>query len=620
MRILTSIIFSLVFITSFGQITADIVIIGGTPGGITAAIAAAREGRTVAIFDRYSHLGGLPANGLGATDIATRGVTGGLFLDFVNRNLNYYRQTYGEGSKQVTDCSDGYHFEPSVGYSTLQSMINEYPKISVYIMHQFDANPENIIIEDKKISKIRILDRATKTHLWANAKVFIDATYEGDLMAAAGVKYVVGREAQAEYNEVGAGVVYKYWGGPEAEGTTHLADTMIQAYNYRLCLTNDSASRIAIHKPNGYNRSEYQSIVNDVWEGNHTDYRITKITPEQIAENAKRKEKGLPAYTPGLPSGISMVVNMVHLPNKKTDANNQHAAFLSTDLPVENYYWPTADWKWRDSFALRLKNYTLGLLYFIQTDTALPSVFLAKTRPYGLCATEYTDNQFFPRQVYVREGRRMKGRYFFTAKDCLPNSGSSTDRPKVHQSVVTSSHYAFDSHACRKREPNRVHLEGFVSYKNNPYTVPYEVMLPNEVDNLICPVPVSGSHIGFSTLRMEPCWMALGEAAGTAASLSVVNNKPLYQVDIKKMQEKLIDAGAVLVYFADVPSTDSLFKPLQRLALKLEFPTYNFEPNKAIDNETLLNWKKALGVGRTPKKIIIGKTTRAEALWALSKK
>lgn len=571
--------------------SADVVIVGGTPGGIMAGIAAAREGQSVILLERTRHVGGLPANGLGATDIATRGATGGLFLDFVGRVKAHYVKTYGADSPQVKTCSDGYHFEPSVGAIIFAEMLAEQPKLRVLTMRQFDALPENVRVENGRLREIRILNRETQQLETYAAKVFIDATYEGDLAAAAGVPFRMGRESAAEFKEPMAGKIYKLWGGDVGPGSTGEGDKVIQAFNYRLPLTSDPKRRVPIEKPKNYNREEYASLVDDI-----------RNDRAPVPAGYQHWERDW--------NGIGRVVNMVELPNNKTDANNQHAAFLSTDLAEENWAWPVESWAWRDRFADRLRDYTLGLLWFVQNDAALPADFRGRCRQWGLAKDEYADNGHFPRQVYVREGRRMEGEYLFTAHDALRQKTGA--RPPVHADSITASHYALDSHAVRKREPDRVHLDGFFSHPTVPYTVPYRVMLPKRIDGLLVPVAVSGTHVGFSTLRMEPCWMALGEAAGTAAAVSIRTDVPLRKVDIAKVQDALLRRGAVLFYFQDAKPTHPAWPALQKLALKGLFPGWKAQLDQSITAARAAELAAALG--KTPPKVEEGKTTLGEVL------
>ena len=573
----------------------DVVVVGGTPGGIMAAIAASREGKTVALLERSEHIGGLPANGLGATDIATRGATTGLFAEFVGHVRKHYADTYGPQSEQARVCSDGYHFEPHVAALVLDRMLQpERDRVTVLTRRQFDALPRNVDMEGGTIRSIAVTNRDTrKTERYA-AQVFIDATYEGDLGAAAGVPFSIGREGQDEYNEIGAGRLFKLWDGPELEGTTHEADQAVQAYNYRLCLTNDPDNRLLPQRPRRYDRRDYVSLIDDVYDGTYAGVGMLQVTPDMQAANRAHLEAGGTTQIPGDPWGIAKVTNMVDLPNRKTDANNQHLALISTDLPEENWPWPTADWRWRDRFAQRLKDYTLGLLWFAQNDEALPEAFRQAAREWGLAKDEYADNGHFPRQVYVREGRRLHGLHRFTAGDALPTAEGQ--RPPLYANSITSSHYALDSHAVRKREPGRIALDGFFSYPSAVYTVPYGVIVPQGVDNLLIPVPASATHVGFSTLRMEPCWMALGQAAGTAASLAIDGGKTVPEVPVDELQRKLVDDGATLVYYKDVPPTHPDFAVVQHMGLRGYLPEWEARLDQPLDPATAARWTELSGL------------------------
>jgi hypothetical protein len=580
------------------------------------AIAAAKEGKTSVILERTNHIGGLPANGLGATDIATRGATTGLFSDFINRIKLYYTAKYGADSRQVKDCSDGFHFEPSVGEIILEQMLAEHKtKVTILKMRQFDVSEKNIVMQNDRIEKIYIVNRESQQREEYTGKIFIDATYEGDLGAAANVPFRLGREGKDEFNERGAGIVYKYWGGTEGEGTTFQGDNAVQSYNYRLCLTNNPANRVEVKKPLQYNREEYISLIEDVWTGRHTGGQMQQVTAAMLEENRKHIQKGNASKIPGDVWGIAKITNMVPLPNAKTDANNQHMAFISTDLPEENWPWPTSSWAWRDQYALRLRSYIQGLIWFAQNDKALPEHFRKAAKEWGFAKDEYTDNENFPRQVYVREGRRFDGMYFFTVKDATEVAPGQ--RPPVHPSSVTASHYAFDSHAVRKREPNRIHLDGFLSYPSQVYTVPYGVIVPKTVDNLLLPVPVSGSHIGFSTIRMEPCWMALGQAAGIAASLAIDKQMKVRNIAVEDLQSILIDQQATLIYFQDVKPGSPEFKVIQTMALRGYLPAWQARLGDPIDAETIASWEKLSGlkVNAEP-----GKTSRGDALRDLYQK
>ena len=595
----------------FAQEQYDLVIVGGNPGGIMAAVAAAREGKTSVILERTSYVGGLPANGLGATDIHTRNATTGLFREFVQRIKKYYVEKYGPDSQQVKDCSDGYHFEPSAATKVFDDFLEENKSyIKVLTMRQFDADLQNVVKSGNSIQKIYLLNRLTGEREEYKGRVFLDATYEGDLGAAAGIPFKVGREGKTEFNEPGAGRVYKYWGGPEGSGSTFQADNAVQAYNYRLCLTNNPSNRLLFEKPEHYDREEYISMIEDVLLGRNTDKAMQSVTQEMMTQNKEKVLAGAKSSIPGDKWGIAKVTNMVGVPNQKTDANNQHGVFLSTDLPEENWPWPTSSWEWRDKFAQRLKEYIQGLFYFAQNDEALPKQFRDAVREWGLAKDEYLDNEHFPRQVYVREGRRFVGLHFFTANDAIPVKEGG--RPPLYETSITASHYALDSHAVRKRESGRIHLDGFLSYPTAVYTVPYGVIVPKEVDNLLLPVPVSGSHIGFSTLRMEPCWMAMGQAAGVASSIAIDRKEKVQDVNILELQRKLIQQGMTLIYYKDVDPNDADFPLSQFMGLKGYLPEWNADLSKKIDEKTLNRWKELSG--ETLQDIVVGKSTRKDVL------
>ncbi len=603
---------------------ADIVIVGATPGGIAAAVTAARAGHSCIILERSSVPGGLPANGLGATDIATRGATAGFFTEFVGRVRDHYAAKYGTESPEYQMCSDGYHFEPHVAQEVFETLLSECgDKVQLRTLRQFDARPECIRMQDGRIGAIRITQRETGKQEWYKAKVFIDATYEGDLGAAAGAPFVIGREAASEYGEKGAGKIYKYWEGAEdsgstartatelplGEGSTGEADDAVQAYNYRLCLTNRKDNQIPFYKPERYDREEYVSLVDDVLSGRNTNHTMAFVTAAQMERNRRIVAAGGETTIPGDRWGIAKITNMVRLPNDKTDANNQHLALISTDLPEENWPWPTADWAWRDAFARRLRDYTLGLLWFAATDEALPAQFRAAVSEWGFAADEYPDNGGFPRQIYVREGRRFKGDWFFIAADATPVAPGA--RPPLHPDSITSSHYALDSHGVRKREPERIHLDGFLSYPSAPYTVPYGVITSPGLKNLLLPVPVSGSHMGFSTLRMEPCWMALGQAAGTAAVLALEGGSDVHDIDLAQLQQRLLDAGACLIYFKDLPAGGDDYALAAKAALKGYIPEWEARLNEAPSEGDLSLWSRIAGRTVQPA------PTRREALRAL---
>ena len=577
--------------------TYDVVILGATPAGIFSAVEAARHGKTCLLVERSGHIGGLPANGLGATDLMTRGAVGGLFFEFTQRVEAYYERTYGRSSKQYSDCSQGYRFEPAVAEKIYWELLERETGITVLLHHQFDADPENLELKGNTIKRVRVTGGHRGVAVWVEGKMFVDATYEGDLMAAAGAPYFTGREGNSEYGEPLAGKVYKYWEGPLGEGSTLEGDKAIQAYNYRLCLTRDPGNRIAVTQPVDYNRNDYISLIQDVLTGRHAgkDYFIyLEHSTTEERQLARTRAYRQPPNVPGNPKYIERLFNMTPLPNGKYDANNQERALISSDLPEENWPWPEANWEWRDRFAQRLQSYTRGLLWFAANDEALPEWFRKEVAQWGFAADEYTDNGGFPRQVYVRESRRMKGVYFYTAHDVLPVREG--ERPPVHPATVTAGHYNIDSHGVRKRESGRAHLDGFLSLETRPFTVPYGVILPQKIGNLISPVAVSGSHLGFSVLRMEPTWMALGQVAGLAASMGIDEGLAVQEIPIRRLQEVLIKEHMVLLYYTDLKPDHPDFAAFQWLGIHGIFDEWKAAPQLRASEEELQDISRIFGI------------------------
>ena len=542
----------------------DVAVIGGTPAGIAAAIAAARAGLDVVLVEPSRHLGGLMTNGLGATDIRPNASVGGIFRRLVGMVREHYASTYGEDSEQIRVCNDGYRFEPSVAERLLEALVGEQERLAVWrgwrlawtggasmpeggrwLVHtepgadvtQIDETPERRVTA-VTLAAVDEQGRATGEQVRLEARVFVDATYEGDVALGAGAAYRIGREGREELGESHAGVVYQdFHDRMTYPGSTGEADRRIQAYNYRLCLTDDPKNRRAVEKPAGYDRTPYLPLIDDVRSGR------------------------MPGFWG--PRGGTAVLNFVAMPNRKSDANNHHFCFTSSDWAEANFDYPEAGPERRLEIAEAHRAYTEGLVWFCQNDEELPEDFRDAAREWGLAADEFQDNGGFPRQMYVREGCRIVGGYLFSASDALLDA--SGGRSPVHWDSVASGGYQIDSHATRKREDTgledaevadgrRVALEGFIGLHEEtvPYQIPFRVMVPEGIDGLLAPVAVSASHLGYGTIRMEPVWMALGEAAGTAAALALERGARVRDVPRGSLQRELLAAGQVITYFEDV--------------------------------------------------------------------
>ena len=398
----------------------DVAVIGGTPAGIGAAIAAAREGLNVVLVEPSQHLGGLMTNGLGATDIRPNESVGGIFRQFVGLVREHYASTYGEASRQFHDCNDGYRFEPSVAERLLETLVGEQERLEVWRgwrlaweggasmpeggrwlvdtepgadVTRIDETPERRVTA-VTLAAVDAQGRATGECMRLAARVFVDATYEGDVALGAGAAYRIGREGRDELGESHAGVVYQdFHDRMTYPGSTGAADRRIQAYNYRLCLTDDPANRREVERPAGYNRTPYVPLIDDVRSG-----RMPGL-------------KG-PRFGTG-------VLNVVPMPNRKSDTNNHHFCLTSSDWAEANFDYPEAGPERRLEIAAAHRAYTEGLVWFCQNDEELPEDFRDAAREWGLAADEFQDNGGFPRQMYVRESCRILGGYLFSASDAL---------------------------------------------------------------------------------------------------------------------------------------------------------------------------------------------------------
>lgn len=533
--------------------TADVIIYGGTSAAITAAIKAHDLGHSVIVVSPDKHLGGLTAGGLGWTDTGNKAVIGGLSREFYHRIWQHYdndqswtqqtRQSYGNKG-QGNAAIDGaqrtqWIFEPSAAEKVFERWIEE-KGITVVRPALLDRD-DGVTVVERRITSIKTLDGRQFV-----GKMFIDATYEGDLMAAAGVSYHVGREANAQYGEkwngVQVGVLhhrhhfgvlqagispYVVPGDPNSgvlpnissapPGEYGQADQRVQAYCFRMCLTNHPANRIPFPKPDDYDPKQYELL-----------RRVLVAGWRELFDK----------YDP--------------IPNLKTDTNN-HGPF-STDYIGMNYDYPNASYERRKEIIEAHRRYQQGLLYFMANDPGVPSDVREAMSKWGLAKDEFLDNNHWPHQIYVREARRMVGEFVMTEHELLKTK-------PVIDSVGMGS-YTIDSHNVQRY----ITPEGFVQNEGDigvsakgPYPISMKALMPKEkeVENLLVPVCISSSHIAFGSIRMEPVFMILGESASTVASIAINNQISVQQVSYSELRPKLLAAGQVLEF----GTTSSSSKP-----------------------------------------------------------
>ena len=522
------IIFLFVALLCGRSLAQDVIIYGGTPGGIASAIAAARMGSEVTLVEYHGHIGGMTTSGLGKSDIENREKIGGIFKEFIAGVQNHYVTTDGADDENTTLCHDGYYAEPHVAEAVLEAMLAREPKITVLKGWRLKSAQ----VDNQKLTGIAILNRTSGEERALRAKVFIDATYEGDLYAAAGARYRLGRESRDEFDEPHAGVVYfDYQTHEFLPGTTGKADADLPAYTYRLCLTKSPAnSHRLTQPPPDYDRRNYLGYFDDLKAGRLAGPKVFK--PGR-------------GYNPAHFDTLVRALSVTDIPNDKKDVNINPRP-LGFPFPEENRGYIEGDDAMRQRIAARHRNLTLGLIWFLQNDPEVPEAHRKLANELQFPKDEFTDNDHFPWQLYVREGRRLIGEYTLTEHD-ITGKGQE---PKHHDDSIAVGEFPIDSFPARKRQHgDTIVLEGYLGmldYITRPYEIPYRIMIPEKIDGLLVPVAASTTHVAFSSIRMEPTWMALGQAAGVAAALAIEDGVTPRRVTIDVLQERLKGQGQVI--------------------------------------------------------------------------
>jgi hypothetical protein len=549
-QLLLPTVFGILFSTNLPAEEFDLVIYGGTSAAITAAVQAKKMGKSVIVVSPDKHLGGLSSGGLGFTDTGNKAVIGGLSREFYHRVWLHYdqptawnwqkKEEYGNKG-QGTPAIDGeqrtmWIFEPHVAEQIFEDFVTE---------NHIPVKRDEWLDRAKGVKKsgTQIVSITTLSGRTYSGKMFIDATYEGDLMAAAGVSYHVGRESQKTYDEkwngVQTGVLhhrhhfgvlkkpispYVVPGDPKSgvlprvstapPGEYGSEDKKVQAYCYRYCVTDTPENRIPLPKPEGYDPKQYELLARVYEDGwNETFHKFDPI------------------------------------PNHKTDCNN-HGPF-STDNIGMSWDYPEASYERRKEILKEHETYQKGWLYFIAHDPRVPAETQKEMQRWGLPKDEFKDNGGWPHQIYVREARRMIGQYVMTENDLL--------KKRVTPDSVGMGSYGIDSHNVQRYITPEVSVqnEGDIGVSTKgPYTIAYGALVPKrgEAGNLLVPVCVSSSHIAFGSIRMEPVFMILGESAATAAALAIDDNIAVQDVPYSKLRELLLKDKQVLE-FQEPPKT-----------------------------------------------------------------
>jgi hypothetical protein len=536
----------------------DMVIYGGTSAGVSAAIQASRMGKKVILIEPFKRIGGLTTGGLGKTDIGNKQAIGGLSREFYQNIKKYYlkpenwiyqnRESYRGVGYNTFEEDAMWAFEPSAALKVYHEMLEKEPNIRIVYQQRLNRKT-GVKKEGQVIKSIQM-----ETGQIYQGKMFMDCTYEGDLMAASGVSYTVGREANSQYGESLNGVqannvsltlhkkisrnsmhhnfiegVSPYlvkdnpksgllpFVNPGKPGIDGQADHKIQAYCYRMTLTDHPDNRIPFKKPIGYKEIEYELLFRN--------YEAAK------GEIHKMYDYGDP-LVPWINS---------EMPNRKTDTNNQKG--FSTDFVGQNYLYPEASYEDRLKIASLHKKYQKGLMWTLAYHPRIPKQVRDVVSKWGMCQDEFSQDEGWTDQLYIREARRLVSDYVMTQRDC--------EALAVAQDVIGLGAYQMDSHPIQRY----VDLNGYVKNEGNveahvdaPFPISYKSIIPkkSEVTNLFIPVCLSSSHIAYGSIRMEPVFMVLGQSAAIAASIAIDKNCQTHEVPYQELREALIKNHQIL--------------------------------------------------------------------------
>ncbi|RYD81742.1 MAG: FAD-dependent oxidoreductase [Verrucomicrobiaceae bacterium] len=626
MRLFLPLFLSLLAVCAHAQ-QYDVLVYGGTPAGIAAAMAAAEDGEKVLLVEPTSRIGGMVTNGLSHADFRTFAGLTGAYLNFTRRVEDHYREEVGDQAAMVS--FRGTHAEPRVNLSVFERMLAGQSRITVQrgwalegVKCSSDGGEGENVVRTRTAEIALFADAEGHKHP-VPAHIFIDASYEGDLMAATGVAYRVGREGRKEFGESLA---------PEE------SDTQLQGYNFRLTLTCEPSNRLPVPAPEGYDRELFLDVLPLLDRGKVTG--IFGMAPTQI-------------YKTHFPP----------LLNGKYDINDMSQGLVRLSLPGLNDAWPDG----RGGVAIRSGltdaisappfsrtalamartrvfdihlRWNVGLLYFLQNDEEVPEKFREEARQWGLCKDEFTENGGLPLQLYVREARRMIGEYLFSEQDTDFAPGDA--RAVLRRDSIAMGDYGPNCHGTAHEGELAGGRHTGEFYKPvSPYQIPYGVLLSRDVDNLLAPGTPSSTHVGFCALRLEPIWMSLGEAAGHAAHLARVGRCSVQRVPVAKLQARLHERGAATIYMSDVLPGHPDFPAVQwwataggfhglastpaQAALRGKqiqgqyfeaFPNHDADLDKPLDPALAARWQKLAGeLGFKPADLPATGTARTRGGW-----
>ena len=565
------------------RLNCDLLVVGGNPGGIACAITAAREGLEVILSNHTPVLGGLPANGLSLWDTLYEGRRSPIYDELRWGLFDYYKDKYGEDSQDYRnslpappDTPAFYHSNGRYEASVFESMVTEMVEAESNIRVIRDVYPVEATREARAVKSVTLAEMNGGERCEVTADAFADCSYEGDLMAVSGTSYRVGRESRDEYDEPHAGHIFmaklgdadddadyvdsRVRGIKEKLNLRHLGyrflrvleestgagDGVVQAYNYRMVLSEDPDNQYIPERPDGYD----------------------------------------PEYLKTL--GWSSVNGP--LPNRKWGWNRPQI------LGSQNAY-PDGDWGVRQQVMDEHLKATIQIFHFLRNDPSVDEKVRERWRGLGFAKDEFPESGHMPYEIYVREARRLEGRYMFTEHDA--SLCADYDRAPVFEDSIAYTEWYMDAHGCTKEKVDGAMEEGklVLNWDTFPGQLSYQTLLPRDIDNLLVPGCASSTHVAWGTVRLEPTWMNMGESAAHAVLMAKQDNVPPAAVDVNRLQMELADRRISLSFFndIDVAGPEAWIPAIQYLGTKGFFPSYDAKPEEDLDASTARTWSKGAG-------------------------
>ena len=575
--------------------TYDVVVVAANPGGISCALRSVREGLRVLLIEASQHVGGMWASGVQVLDTRYGGHRCPVLTEFVTRVADHYRVTFGEGSREHALAQFGDpsrhgqrpRFEPHVAEKVFREMLRD----SVGITTLFGYYPSSVTRDGTSLTGVTFTRTSGQdSPLHVTARVFVDASYEADLAALAGATFRTGRESRYDFDEPHEGVHFttiEPIGSAGQEnarrlnlhffnrtsrrvfpGSSGSSDAAVQAYAARLVLTDRPDNRLEIVRPAGYSRDRFVGILD---------------------RSADSHTRSYPLSSHYLHGDIEDFRFFHNLQNAKMD-------WLGANLVGGNHAYPLADRAERRRICEAHVEHALGMLYFLQNDVAVPESFREHAKAWGLARDEYTDNDNLPHLIYVRESRRLAGVHVFTELDASqhPQHG----RTPIYSDSIAIGEWPMDSHDCNPVRQSGSFNDGefILAESTLPSQVPYRAMLTMAADNLLVPVCLSSTHVGWGTLRLEPVFIHTGEAAGVAAALALREGTSVHAINAATLQCELLRRQIAVTYFADMDlgSSEPWIGHAQFLGARGFFAGYDANPDQLVSPALATTWQQIL--------------------------